>query len=342
MKRINIKEEGSIKILYFLLLVIVILLALVSITIGVAQITPIETLQILLHNWFNLPLKEHITSGQVMIVMQIRLPRILMALLTGANLAVTGAIYQSLFRNAMADPFMLGISSGASLGAGIGFVIGGFVPFYAFIGALVANALVVALSGVRGRVSTMRLLLGGMAINYFFSSILSLIRTYASDRNLTLFSWGMGSLAGASYNRVMILLMVSLPILLCFYCMRKELNLLSLGDDVAKSLGVDVNRLRKLLLLLSSILIATTVSFTGTVGFVGLIIPHMVKLVFGSNYKYTLLLNMYFGMLFVMLCDNLSRALLRSSEIPLGIVTALLGAPYFMFLIYQDRKRSSI
>ncbi|MGL5677765.1 MAG: FecCD family ABC transporter permease [Cellulosilyticaceae bacterium] len=340
MNWIKNRGEGNIKFLYFLLLVSVITLGLVSITIGVANITVGETIQILLNQLFNFPINETISAGQQTIILQVRVPRILLAMLTGANLAVTGAIYQSLFRNAMADPFMLGISSGASLGAGIGFLIGGFIPAYAFGGAIVANILVVVLAGSKGQVSTIRLLLGGMAINYFFSSFLSLIRTYSPDRNLTLFSWGMGSLAGGSYERVGILAVLSIPILTVFYIYRKELNLLSLGDDHAKSLGVDVNRIRKLFLVLSSLVIAATVSFTGTVGFVGLIIPHMVRLLFGSNYKYTLLINLFFGMLFVMLCDNISRTFIPSSEVPLGIVTSLFGAPYFMYLIYQDRKRS--
>lgn len=342
MKQIRCRQEGNIKFLYFLLLVIVVITALVSITIGVADITPIETIQILMNQLLKIPLSETITEGQQTIIMQIRVPRIAMAILTGANLAITGAIYQSLFRNAMADPFMLGISSGASLGAGIGFMLGGFIPAYAFVGAIVANVLVVILSGTKGKISTMRLLLGGMAINYFFSSLLSLVRMYSQDRNLTLFSWGMGSLAGASYDRIILLSAISIPILIFFYFYRKELNLLSLGDDVAKSLGLDVNAIRKMFLVLSSLLVAATVSFTGTIGFVGLIIPHAVRLLFGSNYKYTLLINMFFGMLFVILCDNLSRALISSSEVPLGIVTSLFGAPYFMYLIYQDRKRSSV
>ena len=170
MKKLMIKE-GNIKYLYFLLLVIVLLAALLSITIGVANITPRQTLNIIGHHLFNFPLNDNIALGQQRIIMQIRLPRILLALLTGANLAVTGAIYQSLFKNAMADPFMLGISSGASLGAGLGFMLGGFVPFYAFIGALVANAFVILLAGAKGKVATIRLLLGGMAINYLFSSL---------------------------------------------------------------------------------------------------------------------------------------------------------------------------
>ncbi|MEG0013296.1 MAG: iron ABC transporter permease [Cellulosilyticaceae bacterium] len=339
MKQLDkLKKVGNIKILYFLLTLSVIIFASISITIGVADITTKDVIDILAYKLMGRPLGEHISSGQQTIVWTLRLPRILMAILTGANLAVTGAVYQAIFRNDMADPYMLGISSGASLGAAIGFVMGGFSPFYAFIGALVANVLVLKLSGVRERVSTIRLLLSGMAINYFFSSFLSLIRTYAQDKSITIFAWGMGSLSAASYTRVGILAGITLPILSIFLVYRKELNLLLMGEDAAKTLGVDVTRVRKLLLVLSSILIATTVSFTGTIGFVGLVIPHIVRLIFGYNYKVTLPICGLFGMLFLLFCDNLSRALGTNGEIPIGIITSLLGAPYFMYLIYRGRK----
>ncbi|MEF9960948.1 MAG: iron ABC transporter permease, partial [Niameybacter sp.] len=285
---------------------------------------------------------ETLDEGQLNIIFQLRIPRILMALLTGINLAVTGAIYQALFKNDMADPFMLGISSGASLGAGIGFMLGGFSPIYAFVGALIANILVTSLAGTKGKTPTVRLLLSGLAINYFFSAVLSLLRTYSDNKNLTLFAWGMGSLSGASYSRVFLLGFITFPILSCFFFYRKELNLLLMGEDAAKAMGVDVGKLRRLFLVLSSLLVATTVCFTGTIGFVGLIIPHMVRLVFGANYQRTLPITGLLGMIFVLCCDNLSRALLSSSEIPLGIITSLFGAPYFMYLIYKERKRSSL
>ena len=149
----------------------------------------------------------------------------------------------------------------------------------------------------------------------------------------------MGSLSAASYTRVFILSIVTIPSLIVFLILRKELNILLMGEDVAKALGVDVGRVRKILLGISSLLIATTVCFTGTIGFVGLIIPHIVRIVFGSNYRVTLPITAFLGMLFLLLCDNLSRALLPSGEIPIGVITSLLGAPYFMYLIYKQRKR---
>lgn len=339
MKQLDkLKKIGNIKLLYFLLTLCVIIFACISITIGVANITTRDVIDILVFKLMGNPLSEHISKGQETIVWTLRLPRILMALLTGVNLAVTGAVYQAIFRNDMADPYMLGISSGASLGAAIGFLMGGFSPFYAFIGALVANVLVMNLSGVREKVSTIRLLLSGLAINYFFSSFLSLIRAYAEDKTLTIFAWGMGSLSAASYTRVLILGAITVPILGVFLIYRKELNLLLMGEEAAKTLGVDVTRVRKVLLVLSSILVATTVSFTGTIGFVGLVIPHIVRLVFGYNYKVTLPICGFFGMLFLLFCDNLSRSLSTNGEIPIGIITSLLGAPYFMYLIYRQRR----
>jgi iron complex transport system permease protein len=333
------KEVGNIRKLYFLLLLSIFIFATISATIGIANITWRDTFEILGAKLFGLEVSPHISSSTQMIILQLRMPRIVMALLAGANLAITGAIYQAIFRNDMADPYMLGISSGASLGAGIGFLVGGFSPIYAFVGALIANFIVIHLSAVKQGVSTIRLLLSGIAINYFFSSILSLMRTYSQDRNLVLFAWGMGSLGAASWTRVWILAAVSVPIVWVLYFLRKELNLLLMGEEAAKSLGVNVSLVRGVLLFLSSILIATTVAFTGTIGFVGLIIPHMVRLKLGHNYQKTLPFTMLFGMAFLLFCDNLSRALFANGEIPIGIITSLFGAPYFMYLINQDRKR---
>ncbi len=335
----KLHEVGNIKVLYFLLTLSIIIFALISITIGVADITINDIIHIIWSHVTGQEVGEHITKGQQTIVLNLRIPRILMAILTGMNLAITGAVYQAIFRNDMADPYMLGISSGASLGAAIGFVTKGFLPLYAFIGALVANVLVLGLSGMKGKVSTIRLLLSGLAINYFFSSLLVLIKTYWNDKLLTIFNWGMGSFSAASYSRVIILSIVTIPSFIAFLILRKELNVLLMGEDAAKALGVDVGRVRKILLGISTVLVATTVAFTGTIGFVGLIIPHVVRLIFGSNYRVTLPINAFLGMLFLLLCDNLSRALLTNGEIPIGIITSLLGAPYFMYLIYRQRKR---
>lgn len=330
---------GNIKLLYFLLTLSVIIFAIISITIGVADITVADTFHIIWSQLTGQDVGAHITKGQQTIILDLRIPRILMAILTGMNLAMTGAVYQAIFRNDMADPYMLGISSGASLGAAIGFITSGFSPFYAFAGALVANVLVIGLSGMKGKVSTIRLLLSGLAINYFFSALLSLIKTYSEDKLLTIFTWGMGSLSAASYSRVIILSIITVPVFIIFLILRKELNVLLMGEDAAKALGLDVGRIRKILLGISSLLIATTVAFTGTIGFVGLIIPHVVRLIFGSNYRKTLPITAFLGMIFLLLCDNLSRALMPSGEIPIGIITSLLGAPYFMYLIYKQRKR---
>lgn len=335
MKQNRFKKIGNIKKIYFLLIIFVIFFSIISIAIGVADISFKESFEVLFSNIFG----AGNGSANDLIVMRLRVPRIFLALITGINLAVSGAVYQAIFRNSMADPYILGVSSGASLGAAIGFFIGGFSPFYAFAGALIANTLVFYLSGVKGKTSTVRLLLAGMGINYLFSSALSLIRTYSNDRKLELFMWGMGSLSSASYTRVITLLVISVPILIMFFIYRKELNLLLMGEETAKALGVDATKIRKRLLILCSVLIATTVSFTGTIGFVGLIIPHIVRMLMGSNYRKTLPFTALFGMIFLLLCDNISRSILPNSEIPIGIITSIFGAPYFIYLVYKDRKR---
>ena len=331
--------KENIRALYILLTLGLIVFAGISIIIGVADISVGDIMNIIGARLGLTSLKEHISFGQETIIWNLRMPRILMALLTGVNLAITGAIYQAIFRNDMADPYMLGVSSGASLGAALGFLLGGFLPLWAFVGALLANALVISLSGIKGKVSPIRLLLSGLAINYFFAALLSYIRLQGEDRQIAMFVWGMGTLSAASYNRVGILFAITVPVLGLFLIYRKELNLLLMGEEAAKAMGVDVSKVRKRLLVASSILIATNVAFTGTIGFVGLIIPHVVRLLFGSNYKRTLPLCGFLGMYFVLFCDDLSRAVSSKGEVPLGIVTALFGAPYFMYLIYKERRR---
>lgn len=338
MLKINSEKKGNIKFLYFLLTVFVVLLGVASITVGIADITIKESFEI----FFSNILGGDNMSPQEIIIMKLRVPRILLALLTGVNLAICGSVYQAIFKNSMADPYVLGVSSGASLGAAIGFMLGSFTPFYAFIGAVVANLLVFILAGTKGKSSTIRLLLAGMGINYLFSSILSLLRVYSNNREIELFMWGMGSFASASYKRVIILFLVSLPIIIYFFINRKNLNLLVLGEDVAKSLGVDCIKIRRNLLITSSILIATTISFTGTIGFVGLIIPHIIRMIMGANYRKNFVFTIFLGMIFMLLCDNLSRSLLENSEVPIGIVTSIIGAPYFIYLVYKERKKGRL
>ena len=335
MKRINLNKIGNIKTLYFLLSMLVIILGISSIAVGIADISIKESFDIFLSNLFGMGNG----TPQEIIIMKLRVPRILLALITGVNLSVCGAVYQAIFKNSMADPYILGVSSGASLGAAFAFLLGGIIPIYAFAGAVVANILVFTLAGVKGKSSRIRLLLAGMGINYLFSSMLSLIRVYSNDRELELFMWGMGSFACASYKRVGILFVISLPIIIYFFVHRKNLNLLLLGEDTAKALGVDCVKLRRKLLVASSILIATTVSFTGTIGFVGLIIPHIIRMLVGANYRKNFVLTMFLGMIFMLLCDNISRSLLQNSEIPIGIVTSVFGAPYFMYLVYKERRK---
>ncbi|WP_297519360.1 iron ABC transporter permease [uncultured Clostridium sp.] len=335
MNKIKFRKIGNIKFLYFLLTLFIILLSFSSIAIGVANISIKDCFEIFFSNLFS----ETPETSTEIIIMKLRVPRILLALLTGVNLAVTGAVYQSIFKNSMADPYILGVSSGASLGAAIGFLIGGFIPIFAFVGAIIANALVFLLSGVKGKSSTIRLLLAGIGINYLFSSALALIRTYSNDRQIELFMWGMGNFSTATYKRVIVLALISAPILIYFFLNRKNLNLLLLGEDVAKSLGVDSVTLRRNLLIASSILIATTVSFTGTIGFVGLIIPHMIRMVMGSNYRKNFIFIAMLGMIFLLVCDNISRSVLENTEVPIGIVTSIFGAPYFMYLVYKERKK---
>lgn len=324
--------------LYVILTIGIIGFTLVSICIGVSDITVGNVFNIICSRLGITSLAEEISHGQEMIIINLRVPRVLMALLVGINLSTTGAVYQALFRNDMADPYMLGISAGASFGAGIGIMINGFLPMWAFMGAIFANILVIVLAGVKGRVSTIRLLLAGLAINYFFSAVLSYLKIQSEDSQMAMFAWGMGTLAGSTYKRLIILGVITLIVVVVFMTYRKELNMLLLGEEVAISMGVSTHKVMWVLFGTSSLLIATTVAFTGTIGFVGLIIPHIVRIIFGSDYKKTIPICMFLGMYFVLFCDDIARSVIPNKEVPIGIITSLIGAPYFMWLLHRNRR----
>lgn len=281
------------------------------------------------------------------IVIDLRLPRILLSLLVGALLSGSGAVYQSVFRNPMADPFVLGISSGAALGAALVMIFGwniglagmSSVSVAAFICALLTTAVVYKISSVSGRTPVLTLVLTGIAMSFFLSSTLSLFMTFNRDRLEQIVFWTYGTLSTANWYQVTIALPFFLVSSGYFISKGRVLNLMTLGEDSAKSLGVDVEKERQKLLVIASLATATAVSVSGIIGFVGLIIPHMIRLISGPDNRSLIPLSILSGSLFLLLSDTLARTLVVPMEIPLGIITSFVGAPYFIFLILKHKKR---
>lgn len=279
------------------------------------------------------------------LIVQVRLPRVVLAALVGAALAGAGALYQALFRNPLADPYILGVSSGAGLGAMIALVLTasataaryGAVPVAAFLGALLTMWLVVRLASARGRLEATSLLLAGVAISYTLAAITSFVMVMAREQMAAIVYWTMGGLSAASWGYVaMIAPMFVLGIIVPLLSTR-ELNLMLLGDERAGHLGLPVERFKVLMLATASLLTAAAVAVAGLIGFVGLMTPHMVRLVIGPDHRRLLPASLLAGATVLVLADLIARVVLRPIEIPVGIVTAVLGGPFFVWLLVRER-----
>jgi iron complex transport system permease protein len=329
-----------------LIMVLTILLpvvALASLVVGTVNISIVDALDTLLGNG---------TSQQIgAILLDIRLPRILMAIFVGAVLASTGAVMQGLFRNPLADPSLIGVSSGASVGASLMIVTaGGFiqsgalvglslVAVGAFVGGFTATLLVyrLATSGIGTSVTTM--LLAGIAIAALAGALNSLLSYFSDNDMLRQISlWQMGNLSGASWLKVGIMGSVALLLLILFPRESRALNALLLGESEARHLGIDVQRVKRRLILLTALGVGISVALAGLVGFVGLIIPHMVRLAIGPDHRWLVPASALAGATLLVIADSLARIVVIPAELPTGILTALLGAPFFVALLLQQRK----
>ena len=277
-----------------------------------------------------------------------RIPRIILAALTGAALSVAGAILQSLLRNDLAAPFTLGVSSGAALGAviaislGLPYSIAGIptVPIAAFLGSLGAISLVFSLARTRtGDFPTPVLLLAGVTANFFFAALVMLIH-YLSDftQSFRIVRWLMGGLDITSYKTLLSIspmIFIGFAVLI-FY--GRDFNVMSTGIQSAMSRGVEVIKVQKIGFIMASLLTGTVVSLSGPIGFVGLIVPHIVRLIVGPDLRILLPASIFFGASFLIICDTLARTLIAPTEIPVGIITAMLGGPFFVWLLKRPKS----
>lgn len=345
-----VEKKRHYYIIFTFMLLILLFLIIFSSMLGVADISFKDATLILMSKipiiGPLLPL-DHINPAHFTIILSIRLPRIILAGLVGMALSVTGATFQGMFKNPMAEPYVLGISSGAALGATIAMVIGipsfGFffsgVTLFAFIGALLTIFIVYSIARVGNKVPVITLLLAGISINYLLSSIISLMMLFNRNQIEQVVFWLMGSVSAAGWNHVILLAPFVLVITLLIQFFARDLNLMLMGEDTAKSLGVDVESLKKILLVLCSILVAVTVSVSGIIGFVGLIIPHTVKLIIGADYRTLIPFSVLGGAIFMIISDTIARTIIPPTEIPVGAITSLFGAPYFIYLLIKRKKQ---
>jgi iron complex transport system permease protein len=280
------------------------------------------------------------------IVTGLRLPRIVLATLVGSGLAVSGAVFQALLRNPLAEPYVLGVSSGAAVGAVCAIVFGlsatslVALPLAAFLGAVVAIALVLAMAGARRRgLDTRVLLLAGVVIGAFFNAIILLVINFAEAETFrAALLWMMGSFSGASTEGTAVVALWVVPAMLGLMLLARPLNLLSVGDQSAFHLGIDVGRLKLLLYVVTSLVVGVSVAGAGAIGFVGLVVPHALRLVGGSDHRWLLPACALTGAAFMVVADALARTIVAPAELPVGVVTAIVGVPVFLWLLLRHHE----
>ena len=305
--------------------------------IGPVYVSPLEIVALV---GSKLHLCEASSSINEIIIFQIRLPRIFLGLLVGLSLATAGTTLQGLFKNPMADPYIIGIASGAAVGAALSitFLPRFFsiytTPFMAFLGAVFATFLVYNIAKVGGRIPVDTLLLTGIAVSLFLGAVLSFMMSVAGEALHNIFFWLMGGFWLANWTQVKITV---LPVFVCFfliYIFAKDLNALLLGEESAQTLGINVENVKKILLVFAAFITAAAVSFVGTIGFVGLIIPHITRILVGPDHRILFPASALVGGIFLVWTDALARLL---GEMPVGIITAFFGAPFFIYLL-KKRK----
>ena len=311
-----------------------------SLSMGIVEISYQETLDILK---FWQPQEASLAADTIN---YLRMPRFVLALIIGWGLALTGTVMQAIMKNPLADPYLLGISSGAGLGAVIAIVLGlenvaGFdcVGIFAFLGAMGITVCILAISAWNGKSGALSVLLSGMALNAICAAIMSfIIAVYASAEGIqSITFWLMGILLNASWDRISFLFIIVAIISIFFFSRYRILNLMLLGDEVSVTLGQDLSQARRLYILLCAVIVGFVVYNAGMIGFIGLIIPHIVRLVVGNNHLYLLPLSSLCGAMFLAWSDVLSRVVIEGSEIPIGVIVSLLGSPIFVSLLMSKK-----
>lgn len=327
-------------------IVLVLGAATLAVLIGPADLSPATVFDALAAKLF-VGVHPHVSVLDSAIVWQLRAPRVVLAALVGATLAIAGASYQGVFQNPLADPYLLGVAAGAGLGATLAVAVVhdpnawavNPIPLAAFAGALVSVALTYVLgrSGQRARTTT-SLILAGVAV----ASFLTAIQTYEQQRNtktlLEVYSWILGGLSGADWQEVLLVLPYVVVCGAVLLASRRLLDVMAVGDEEADSLGVRATRVRLLVVVSATLATAAVVAVSGLVGFVGIIVPHSIRLVVGPSYRKILPLSILVGAAFLILADLVARTALSPAEVPLGVVTAFVGAPFFLLVLRRSRR----
>jgi iron complex transport system permease protein len=283
----------------------------------------------------------------VTIVWNIRMPRIILAGLTGCALSVVGATFQGLFKNPLADPHILGVSSGAAVGATIAMLTGigmdvfglGVIGIFAFAAALVTVFIVYRIACIGNKLSTINIILTGTAVSTMLSAIISLLMAFHHEQIEKVYLWTLGSFSAATWSKVLFLAVFVVIGTGAIYIFAKELDVITTGQESAESLGIDTASIKKILIVLASLLVAACVSVSGIIGFVGLVIPHCIRIINGPKHRQLLPLASIAGASFMIICDTIGRNIAAPTEIPVGVITAAIGTPFLIFLLQQNKRK---
>ena len=294
----------------------------------------------------------------VLVLAEIRIPRLFLAILVGAGLAMCGAVMQGLFRNPMADPGLLGVSSGAALGAVLSIVLGQqlfavslrasalgawLLPLMAFAGGALSILVVHRLSVLNGKTDIATMLLAGIAVNAITGALIGLLSYLAAAEQLRgILFWGLGSLEGVERHKILICLLLTLPVLAWLPRYAAALNANLLGEREAQHLGIDMEKVKQRLILLVALVVGSLVSLSGIIGFVGLVVPHLVRLIIGPDHRILLTTAALSGAILLLATDLVARSVVAPAEIPIGIITALLGAPFFLYLLVRASRNKAV
>jgi iron complex transport system permease protein len=346
------KRSKRWKLIVLLLIVTLVAVVILCLNVGFAPISFSDILAIL---GKQIPFLNHyigsssVSSINEAIILQIRLPRILAGAIVGAGLAAAGVMYQGVFRNPMADSYLLGASAGASFAYTLAVIYAGslalnffglgFFQIVAFLGAVLTVFLVYFMSRVGNKVPITTLLLSGIVVNIFILALQTVFELRSGKALIGIVAWIAGGFSNITWTNVYVVFPFVLIGIVIAYFFTKDLNMLSMGDDTAQHLGVNTERVRQILLLISSLITGAVVSISGVIGFVGLIIPHMTRLVIGPDHRILLPTSAIVGAIFLILCDSVARVATGASELPVGVITALAGTPFFIYLL-RKRKTS--
>jgi iron complex transport system permease protein len=328
------------------LLILLVVIVILAVTIGSVSIPFSMIIAILLSRLPGVDINPTWSGTLETIIFDIRLPRVVLAGLVGSALATAGATYQGLFRNPLADPYLIGVAQGAALGAVIGFLIPpawhslgfGIIPLLAFCGAVVSTAVVYNLARVGKTIPATTLILAGVAISALLASVVSYLVISSGEKIHGIMFWLMGSFSLSQWSEVIIALPYVILGVTIISLYARPLNLVQLDEEQAQQLGINVERLKLILLIAATLITAAAVSFVGIIGFVGIIVPHTVRLIWGVDHRFLLPLSVLTGAVFLILADMIARTVMAPTEIPIGVITALCGAPFFLYLL-KRRKR---